>query len=199
MTQSTCDNGIKVLQLKSLTLISCFTFFSCFSLFRVFLLTLLAIRTSFADGSFLRIKRNVIFISTVEENYASHYSWNKCQDSILGIVTKLQAEQSGVWIPVGISSPIHQVPSPISPWVQQLGHESDHSPTSSANIKKEYSYISIPTICLHGMCRRNFNFTIYELHYIMIPLFSTHWGFYMHAQHEHFLFNIPTKCTYILI
>jgi len=43
---------------------------------------------------------------------------------------KLQAEKSGVWIPVGI-------PSPVSPWVQQLGHEADHSPTSSVNIKKE--------------------------------------------------------------
>jgi hypothetical protein len=128
--------GQKFLQLKSLTLISCFTFFSCFSLFRVFLLTLLAIRTSLADGSFLGIMIYGIFISTVEQNYASHNSWNKCQDS-LTIVTKLQAEQSGVWIPVGISSPTQQVQSLFSPWVHQLGHEAEHSPTSSVNIKKE--------------------------------------------------------------
>jgi hypothetical protein len=43
-------------QFRSLTLTSCFTFFNCFSLFRVFLFTLLAIRTSFVDGSFLEKK-----------------------------------------------------------------------------------------------------------------------------------------------
>ena len=37
----------------------------------------------------------------MEHNYASYNSWNKCQDSILTIVTELQAEKSGVWIPVG--------------------------------------------------------------------------------------------------
>jgi len=43
--------------------------------------------------------------------------------------------------PNGISSPLQQVPSPVSLWVQQLGHKADHSPTSSVNIKNEYIYI----------------------------------------------------------
>jgi hypothetical protein len=37
------------------------------------------------------------------------------------------------------------------PGVKQLGHEADHSPSSSGKVKNAWSYTSTPPICLHGM------------------------------------------------
>jgi hypothetical protein len=42
--------------------------------------------------------------------------------------------------------------------VKHLGYEVDRSPPFSAEVKNEWSYISTPHICLHGMERDNFNF-----------------------------------------
>jgi hypothetical protein len=47
--------------------------------------------------------------------------------------------------------PIQWVPGALSLGVKQLGHEADHSPTYSAEIKNAWSYTSTPPICLHGM------------------------------------------------
>jgi len=35
--------------------------------------------------------------------------------------------------------------------VKQLGHEADHSPPSSAEVKNAWSYTSTQPICLHGV------------------------------------------------
>jgi len=43
--------------------------------------------------------------------------------------------------------------------VRWLGHEADHSPTSSNELKNEWSCTSTP-ICLHGIKRDNFTFTL---------------------------------------
>jgi len=47
--------------------------------------------------------------------------------------------------------PIQWVPGALSLGVKLLGHEADHSPSFSANIKKAWCYISTPPIHLHGM------------------------------------------------
>jgi hypothetical protein len=48
-------------------------------------------------------------------------------------------------------SPIQWAAGPLMLEVKHLGHEADHSPPSSAEIKKAWSYISTPLICLHGV------------------------------------------------
>jgi len=47
--------------------------------------------------------------------------------------------------------PIQWVPGALSLGVKQLGHEADHSPPSSAEVKNMWSYTSVPPICLLGM------------------------------------------------
>jgi hypothetical protein len=42
--------------------------------------------------------------------------------------------------------------------VKRLGCEVNQSPTSSAEVKNEWSYTSTPPICLHGVDRENFVF-----------------------------------------
>jgi hypothetical protein len=43
--------------------------------------------------------------------------------------------------------------------VRWLGHEADHSPTPSNELKNEWSCTSTP-VCLHGIKRDNFTFTL---------------------------------------
>jgi hypothetical protein len=47
--------------------------------------------------------------------------------------------------------PIHWVPGALSPGVKHPGHEADHSPPSSSEVKNAWSYISTPPIRLHGV------------------------------------------------
>jgi hypothetical protein len=47
--------------------------------------------------------------------------------------------------------PIQWVPGAISLGIKQPGHEADHSCPSSSEVKNVWSYISTPTIYLHGM------------------------------------------------
>jgi len=47
--------------------------------------------------------------------------------------------------------PIQRVPGVLSPGVKWMGHEAGHIPPSNAKIKNEWSCISTPPICLHGM------------------------------------------------
>jgi hypothetical protein len=47
--------------------------------------------------------------------------------------------------------PIQWVPEVLSQGVKQPGHEADHSPLSSAEVKNIWSHASTSLICLHGM------------------------------------------------
>ena len=44
--------------------------------------------------------------------------------------------------------------------IMQLELEVDHSPPPIAEVKNEYSYMSLPLKCLHGMARDNFTYRI---------------------------------------
>jgi hypothetical protein len=73
----------------------------------------------------------------------------RSQDTIVGIVTRLQAGLSRVQIQSGESNFSHlqyvQTSSqPPIQWVAgfQPGHEVDHSPPSSTEVKNEWSYTS---------------------------------------------------------
>jgi hypothetical protein len=57
--------------------------------------------------------------------------------------------------------PIQWVPGALSLEVKRPGHEADHSPPSSAEVKNAWSYISTPPIHLHGvvLSKRRYNFT----------------------------------------
>jgi len=46
--------------------------------------------------------------------------------------------------------PIQWIPRTLSLGVNQMSHEADHSPPSSAKVKNVCSYTSLPT-CLHGV------------------------------------------------
>jgi hypothetical protein len=50
-----------------------------------------------------------------------------------------------------IQPPIQWVLGALSLVVKQLGHEVDHSPPSSAEVKNAWSYTSTPPIRLHGV------------------------------------------------
>jgi hypothetical protein len=43
-------------------------------------------------------------------------------------------------------------------WLMRLEHNVDHSPPSSAEVKSECRYTSIPNIHVHGMYTNNFSF-----------------------------------------
>ena len=43
-------------------------------------------------------------------------------------------------------------------WVKQVGHEVDHSPPSSSEVRNEWNFTFTPHICLHGVYRDNFTF-----------------------------------------
>jgi hypothetical protein len=47
--------------------------------------------------------------------------------------------------------PIQWVPGALSLGIKQLGHEADHSPPSSAQVKNVWSYTSTPPVRLQGM------------------------------------------------
>jgi hypothetical protein len=47
--------------------------------------------------------------------------------------------------------PIQWVTGALSVWVNWPGHEADHSPSSSAEVKNAWSYISTPITRLNGV------------------------------------------------
>jgi hypothetical protein len=49
--------------------------------------------------------------------------------------------------------PIQCVPGALSLVVKQLGHEANHSASSSAKVNNEWSYVVTPPVCLHSMYR----------------------------------------------
>jgi hypothetical protein len=53
---------------------------------------------------------------------------------------------------LGLTQPsIRWVPGALSLVVRRSGREADHSPPSSAEVKNEWNYTSIPLICFHGV------------------------------------------------
>jgi hypothetical protein len=60
-------------------------------------------------------------------------------------------------------------------WVKRQGHEADHSPPTSAEVKKTWTYTSTPP-CLQGMClvKHSDNFTFYFILNFMITFIAQH-------------------------
>jgi hypothetical protein len=96
-----------------------------------------------------------------------HSSWN----SAAGVITRLLAAQPCVWIPTGERDSSHiqnvQTDSGVQsasysigwcsfPGLIWTGSEVYHWPPSSVNVQNEYSYMSAPPICLHGLDRNIF-------------------------------------------
>jgi hypothetical protein len=48
--------------------------------------------------------------------------------------------------------PIQCVPGNLSPELKLPGHEADHSPPTSAQVKKTWTYTSIPPYVFMGWC-----------------------------------------------
>jgi len=48
--------------------------------------------------------------------------------------------------------PTQQIPGTLHLRVKWQGHEDNHSPPSSAQLRNEWQYTSTPSVCLHGMC-----------------------------------------------
>jgi hypothetical protein len=91
-----------------------------------------------------------------------------------GIVTDYGLDDRGVGVRVSVGSRIFSsprrpdllwgppsllVPGALSPGVKRQGRETDHSPTTSAEVKKMWIYISTPPIRLHGVVKHRDNFT----------------------------------------
>jgi hypothetical protein len=85
------------------------------------------------------------------------------RDSVVGIATSYELDDRGVRVsdPVRVKNflfsksptlalsssqpPIQWVPGALSPGVKQPGHEVDHSPPTSAELKKMWIYTSTPS------------------------------------------------------
>jgi hypothetical protein len=65
----------------------------------------------------------------------------------------------GIFLPTTVSRralgptqpPIQWVTGALSVGVKWPGHEADHSPPPSAEVKNAWSYTSTPPVCLHGV------------------------------------------------
>jgi hypothetical protein len=73
--------------------------------------------------------------------------WSR--DSIVGIVTGYRLDDLGFGVQVLVgsrifSSPIQWVHEALSLGIKQPGHEADHSPSASAEVKKMCIYTSTP-------------------------------------------------------
>jgi hypothetical protein len=84
------------------------------------------------------------------------HSWYVCRDSVVGLTTGYGLENRGVGVLELVGSkifstssrpalgstqpPIQWVPGPLSPRVKQPGREADHSPPTSAEVKKMWIY-----------------------------------------------------------
>jgi hypothetical protein len=117
----------------------------------------------------------------------SHQS-AKSQDSSVTIAAELQAERTGFdsrqgqrSIPFATSSrpavePIQRriqwVPGALSPGIKQQGHEADHSPPSSAEVKNEWSYTPTPPYVFMVGTSVPFTFTNESVRHFSAVLFS---------------------------
>jgi hypothetical protein len=84
------------------------------------------------------------------------------RDSVVDIATAYRLDDQGVWVPSpsrvknflfstlsrpvlgSTQPPIQWVPGALSPGVKWQGREADHSPPTSAEVKKMWIYISTP-------------------------------------------------------
>ena len=71
--------------------------------------------------------------------------------------------------------PAQWVPRYLSMGVKQQGHEADQSLPSWAKAEDEWSYTSFPPICLHGMHRDNFTFTLTLMLYYKLCIILAVW------------------------
>jgi len=107
-------------------------------------------------------------------NYSSNNSWKYklwgSRGSAVSAVTRLRAGRA--WVRVTTRQGIclssqRSRPAPgayITPYaVGTPGCEADISPLCNAEGKNEWSYTSTPPLCLQGMDRENFTFTLYKL------------------------------------
>ena len=74
-----------------------------------------------------------------------------------GVRVLIGARNSSLLWNVQTGSVTHRGSFPGTKW---LRHEVNHSPPSSAKVKNEWSCTSTPPICLHGVDRANFTFTL---------------------------------------
>jgi hypothetical protein len=72
---------------------------------------------------------------------------------MVGVMTRLRAEQFRVRIPVGARDFFLLQNLRLAVGTKWLGHELNYSPPSSAKVKNDWRYTSTPPICLHGMDR----------------------------------------------
>jgi hypothetical protein len=94
--------------------------------------------------------------------------------------------------------PNHWVTGAFSLWVKQLGHEADHSPPSSAEVKNAWSYTSTPPIHLHEIVLKSTGMTL--------PLPFNKNIIYMHARFEIFMvvkfqvkvFQVVMPCSFTI-
>lgn len=68
---------------------------------------------------------------------------------------------------------------------EQLGHEANHSTSSSAEVK-EWNYTSTPPICPQGTQSDNLTFTLFIVDTVKIALFS----------HKHILISQEKKMNF---
>jgi hypothetical protein len=103
------------------------------------------------------------------------------RSSSVGVVTRLQALRSGVWVPVGVRDfpfspkrrdrlwghtkpPMRWALEFVLRGIKRLGREVNHLPPSGAEVKNEWNYTSVPLLCFHGLDRGNFTFLFGVLH-----------------------------------
>jgi hypothetical protein len=91
----------------------------------------------------------------------------RSQDSVVGIATGYELDDRGVAVRVPVVSrifftssrpalgstqpPIQCVRGALSPGVKRPGHEADHSPLASVEVKKIWIYKSYSPILFHGL------------------------------------------------
>jgi hypothetical protein len=88
--------------------------------------------------------------------------------------------------------PIQWVPGALSLGVKWPGHEADHSPPSSAEVKNAWSCTSTPPICLHGMVLSKaqgqlYLFTFLTSIILFLIILQKHFTFFEHLLLHHIL------------
>jgi hypothetical protein len=125
-----------------------------------------------------RILYSVCSLFDLSTLYQLQSLYSKSHDSLVGIVIRLRAAQSGIRVrypgiflfttasrpALGpIQPPILCVPEDPSMGVKRPGGEADHSPPTSAKVNNAWNYTSITPIHLQGVGlvkhRDNFTFT----------------------------------------
>jgi hypothetical protein len=90
------------------------------------------------------------------------------RDGPVGTATEQRAKRSGVQIPAGASKTFRSALRALSsgyrgpiPGVKWTGRDTDRLHSSSAQVKNEWSYTSIPPNCHHGVDRDSVAFIMF--------------------------------------